>query len=118
LETLTYAHENGCPWNQQTCTFAAIGGSLKCLKYAHEHGCPWDISTFGCARADAMIRYLILNGCPGHVRADDFAAKRANLELLQFARETECLWTAVTCEKAVFFNALPCLTYAHKQGCP
>ena len=33
---LKYAHENGCPWNEGTCSKAAEGGHLEVLKYAHE----------------------------------------------------------------------------------
>ena len=42
LECLKYAHENGCPWDEETCSEAAYGGHLECLKYAHEKGCPWE----------------------------------------------------------------------------
>ena len=34
-------HENGCPWDEGTCSLAAEYGHLECLKYAHENGCPW-----------------------------------------------------------------------------
>ena len=37
---LQYLHENGCPWDETTCSEAASGGHLECLKYAHENGCP------------------------------------------------------------------------------
>jgi hypothetical protein len=45
LDVLKYAHENGCPWNEETCSSAASNGHLDVLKYAHEHGCPWDEET-------------------------------------------------------------------------
>ena len=31
-----YAHENGCPWDEKSCSLAAENGHLECLKYAHE----------------------------------------------------------------------------------
>ena len=43
-ECLKYAHENGCPWDEDTCEAATEDGHLGCLKYAHENGCPWDES--------------------------------------------------------------------------
>ena len=49
---LKYAHENGCPWDEMTCSFAASGGHLEMLKYAHENGCPWDITTIRRAAAE------------------------------------------------------------------
>ena len=33
LESLVYAHENGCKWNQTTCSNAAKNGHLTVLKY-------------------------------------------------------------------------------------
>ena len=33
LNCLIYAHENGCPWDEDTCLEAAFDGLLKCLKY-------------------------------------------------------------------------------------
>ena len=35
LECLTYAHENGCFWDESTCMEAAVNGRLECLAYAH-----------------------------------------------------------------------------------
>lgn len=49
LECLKYAHEHGCPWDEETCRLAATNGHLECLQYAHEHGCPLDETT--CERA-------------------------------------------------------------------
>ena len=48
---LQYMHENGCPWDSNTCTAAAKANSLRCLQYAHEHGCAWDEATYEAARA-------------------------------------------------------------------
>ena len=41
LEVLKWARENGCQWNEWTCTNAAEGGHLDVLKWARENGCPW-----------------------------------------------------------------------------
>jgi hypothetical protein len=49
FELLKYAHENGCPWNEDICTYAAKSGHLDCLQYAHENGCPWNEYTCACA---------------------------------------------------------------------
>lgn len=40
LECLRWAHENGCPWNDQTTTQAKLNGHLECFQYAVRHGCP------------------------------------------------------------------------------
>ena len=31
----------GCPWDDQTCTNATIGGHLEVFKWARENGCEW-----------------------------------------------------------------------------
>ena len=41
FEILKYAHEKGCPLNEEICEAAAAGGHLEILKYVHEKGCPW-----------------------------------------------------------------------------
>jgi hypothetical protein len=42
LEVLQWAHENGCPWDEWTCSAAAEGGQFEILQWAREQGCPWD----------------------------------------------------------------------------
>ena len=42
---LKFAHEHVAPWDEWTCTSAAMKGNLDCLKYAHENGCPWNENT-------------------------------------------------------------------------
>ena len=42
LETLKWARENGCPWDKLTCSYAAERGHLEVLKWAREIGCPGD----------------------------------------------------------------------------
>ena len=60
-ECLKYAHENGCPWNEETCHYAADNGhhtNKECLKCAHENGCT--LGYFGNVR--------LLSGTSEHVR--------------------------------------------------
>jgi hypothetical protein len=42
LPCLRLAHENGCPWDEETALCAAKNDRVKCLRYLHENGCPWD----------------------------------------------------------------------------
>jgi hypothetical protein len=37
LMCLEYAHDSGCPWNEETCSAAAHNGHLDCLIFAHEN---------------------------------------------------------------------------------
>ena len=53
----------------KTCEYAAYNGHLECLKYAHENGCPLDEDTF--ENADfyeylECLNYLIEKKCPGY----------------------------------------------------
>ena len=62
LQCLRYAHENGCPWDEWTCSAAAENGQLECLRYAHENGCPVDENTFHEAvknKRFECLKYLI-----------------------------------------------------------
>ena len=66
LECLKYLHENGCPWDEKTCSKAAENGQLECLKYAHEKGCPWNEDTCSCANSNGhleCLQYARENGC-------------------------------------------------------
>ena len=76
LETLRWAHENGCDWGAQTCHNAAYSGQLETLQWLRAEGCPWDHNTCYCAVDQ------------GHV------------EVLRWARENGCPWTAETRDKA------------------
>ena len=67
LEILKYAHENGCPWDENTCCRAAENGYLDCLKYVHENGCPWNEGTCHLAARYGhleCLKYAHENGCP------------------------------------------------------
>jgi len=39
LDLLKWGRENGCPWDEWTCTLAAAGGHLDTLQWARENGC-------------------------------------------------------------------------------
>ena len=41
LHILTYLHERGSPWHEDTIILSTENGHLDCLNYAHEHGCAW-----------------------------------------------------------------------------
>ena len=63
LDCLTYAHENGCRWDERTCTAAARNQHLKCLTYLHENGCPWNYETLLISNGPCR-RYAVANNCP------------------------------------------------------
>ena len=58
LDCVKYLHEHGCPWNADTCRWAASEGHLDCLEYLHENGCPWDDDTYDAASENGHVECL------------------------------------------------------------
>ena len=73
MDVLKWLREEGCPWNDWTCAYAAEGGHLDVLKYARENGCLWDETT-----------------C-------EEAARGGHLDVLQWAHENGCQWIPIRC---------------------
>ena len=92
LKFMKYAHKNGCPWNEDICSFVALNGHLDCLKYAHENGCPWNEDT--CMNS----------------------AEHGHLECLKYAHENDCPWDENICENTAYNGQLECLKYDHDNG--
>ena len=61
---MKWAHENGCPWDEETCAAAAERGHLEVLRWARQNGCPWDENTWYRAQSNCNP-YLRKHGCPG-----------------------------------------------------
>ncbi len=66
FEILQWLRNQGCPWDEKTCSSAAAGGHLEVLQWARSQGRPWDEETYMCA------------------------AMRGRLEVLQWARSQGC----------------------------
>ena len=44
LDILKYLHENGCPWDSNTCRYAARLKYWDCLQYMVDNKCPgWEV---------------------------------------------------------------------------
>ena len=121
LHILKYAHENGCSWDRNTSSYTAYHGQLECLKYTHENGCLWDRHTCrGAAQSGQLecLQYAHENGCPWDVYTCTYAARFGHLECLMYAHEHGCPWDEDTCMRAARNSHLKCLQYAHENGCP
>ena len=94
IRLLKYLRENGCHWNEYTCSHAARNGHLEVLKWARQNGCPW--SEYTCFQA----------------------AENGHLEVLKWARENGCPWNEYTCFGAAENGHLEVLKWARKNGCP
>ena len=131
LDCLKYAHENGCPWDEGTCSYAAEYGHLDCLKYAHENGCPWNEDIFfdiyedesdTCSLAAGgghldCLKYAHENGCEWYVGTCAYAAGGGHLNCLKYVHDNGCEWNEWTCAFAAKRGHLDCLKYAHNNGC-
>jgi hypothetical protein len=58
LNCIIYAHENGCKWNQDTCSYAALNGYSEILEYAHKNGCKWNQDTCSNAAENGHLECL------------------------------------------------------------
>ena len=94
VSLLAWARELGCPYNEETCMYAAAGGHLEVLRWAHEHLYPWDRWT--CA----------------------FAAHNGHIDCLKYAYEQGCDLDKRTCEKAAAGGQLSCLATAGEKEAP
>ena len=60
---LQWLRENGCPWEEGTCSWAAQGGHLEVLQWARANGCPWDRGTRKNASGH-VLEWAVANGVP------------------------------------------------------
>ena len=121
IECLMYLHQHGCPWDTNSCYYAALGGHLECLKYLHEHRCPWDSITSANAAHGGHLKcleYAHEHGCHWNSVTCSSAAVGGHLECLEYAHEHGCPWDAETSSCAAAGGHLECLKYAHEHGCP
>ena len=94
LEMIKFYIKNGCPWDENVCSYAAHGGHLEILKWARSEGCPWD-------------RWVCIN-----------SADKGHLEILKWARSQGCPWNKWVCILAALGGHLEILKYARSEGCP
>ena len=59
LDLLVEARVLGYPWNAKTCANAAWSGYFRILEYAHERGCPWDENTYFCAMSNGNMEVIL-----------------------------------------------------------
>lgn len=120
LDIIKYAHENSCPWNEETCSSAAFGGYLDILKYAHDNECPWNEKTCSSAAIKGhldILKYVRENGCPWNEDTCSNAAIGGHLDILKYCYENGCPWDENTFIDAVRANRLDIIKYAYENGC-
>ena len=90
-----WAHENGCPMNQQTCANIVSNGTFEMLKWAHNNGYKMDEQTSANIASNGnfeMLKWSHENGCPVDEQTCSNIASNGNLEMLKWARENRYPW--------------------------
>jgi hypothetical protein len=121
VERLAWAKANGCPWNEWTCAYAALGGHLDILKWAQEHHCPWDEMTCASAAEGGhleVLKWAWEHDCPWDENTCASASGGGHLDVLQWAREHDCPWSEWTCIFAAANRHLDVLKWAREHDCP
>ena len=147
LDVLTWALENGCPWNdhwasgraalrgridvlewiyekgysvRKICEFAAIGNQFDTLRWAVEKGSPLDGGTFQAAIRNNnwdILEFCINEGCPLPFIS---IFPGSNIEILKRLYETGHvgdLWGKYTCSEAAYYGRLDILKWLRETGC-
>lgn len=120
LNCIKYAHQQGWPWDSDTCSAAAKGGHLTCLTYVHEHGCQWNTDTTSAAAAHGhldCLQYAHTHGCPLSSDLCTDAAMNGHLQCLMYAQAAGCECDATTAYWAAANGHLGCLRHLHELGC-
>lgn len=74
LKLLKWFRKHGYPWDENTCTLAAMGGHLHVLKWARKMGCKWNSNTLlkaSVGRHLHVYNWAIQNGCPDTKQISD-----------------------------------------------
>ena len=91
------ARQNGCSWDEITCSRAAAGGHLAVLEWARQSGCRWNERTCSCAAHGGhltVLQWARKNGCSWDEHTTLFAAWNNHLNVLKWARQQQpsCPW--------------------------
>jgi hypothetical protein len=93
IALLSWARDQGCPWDEMTCAYAAQNGNLEVLQWLRAQGCPWDEMTCAYAASKGHLKILQwarARGCPWDEWTYAYAARGGHLEVVQWARANGC----------------------------
>ena len=110
-----------CPWDEETCSFAARGGHLDVLQWARANECPWDEDTCSSAARGGHLKVLQwarAKGCLWDKATCHYAAERSHFKVLQWARANGCPWDKYVCLSAASGGHLEMLQWARRRTAP
>ena len=115
LEMVKYYIKNGCPWDEDVCSNAALCGHLEILKWARSE--TWDEWIYMYADME-MLKWERSEGCPWDEKVCINAAFGGHLEILKWARSEGCPWDEEVCTYAARNGHLEVIKWAKSEGCP
>ena len=126
LEMLRWLHENGCPIgrNGNMINEAAQTGHLEAMKWLKDNGYTFTSGAYSraCesgAKSVEIFQWLKEQDCPWDNKAYIVAAKKGNMEALNWLSENgECVWNDDACAKAARKGHLEVLKRLREKGCP
>jgi hypothetical protein len=117
MEVLQWAHANGCPWDESTCSTAAAGEGAERIR--RQVRAPRDFCAQLAARGLlTVLRWARANGCPWDEDTCIKGAEGGHLEVLQWVRANGCPWDWQTCAQAAEAGEVEVLEWARANGCP
>ena len=115
------ARSRPCPWDKDTCMYAAKGGHLDVLQWlrSRDPPCPWGEDTCCVAALGGHLDVLQWARsqdppCPWDGRTCSHAANGGHLDVLQWLRSQDplCPWGEMTCSNAARGGHLDVLQWA------
>lgn len=93
LTSISWAIDQKCPCDEQTCALLAKRGLLDLLKRVRAQGAPWDASTCDLAAGAGhrnVIEWARAEGCPWSQNAFRNAAVSLDVDMIEWLQEMQC----------------------------
>jgi len=99
FELLQWAYNQGCPWDEDTCSYVAENGNFKGIQWLYSKGCPWGdtcwfASMFGHFN---IVQWAFGRGAKLNDSVCYYASLHGNLEILKWALINQCPWEPSMC---------------------
>eukprot|EP00953_Heterococcus_sp_UTEX-ZZ885_P026686 14389-Heterococcus_DN1.PRE.1 len=121
MDMLLYVRQQGCEFWTDTIDAAAMTGNLAMCQYLIAEQCEIDVTTCNHAAHFGyleIVRLLCESGCPlNHCLVSERAAESGSVELLQYFREYDCLFTKAVMRAAARKGHTHICEFLRSQQC-
>jgi hypothetical protein len=107
FKLLQWAYKQGCSWDENTCSYAALHGNFEAIQWLYSHGCPWGTDTCWLGAVDnhfEIIQWAFERGANLDDGVCYHASRNGNLEMLKWARLNKCPWFPDICLRVANYN--------------